>query len=149
MLRLWLSGARAMYVPEMLVYAAVQAERLEKAYHRRWHTTIGRCNARMKFEERSAPEIGLRLTMPEFVRVMGVPVFAVRQLIVEVGKCLVQTARRRPAEAFLHETRARALVGYVRESRRLHRAPRCLDPIREPAEGMKAAKLPMSAPVER
>lgn len=149
MLRLWLSGARAMYVPTMIVYAAVQAERLQKAYHRRWHTNIGRCNARMKFEERSAPGIGLRLTMPEFVRVMGVPRFAVRQLIVEISKCLVQAARRRPAEAFLHETRARALLGYLRESRLLHRLPRSQDSAGEPAEGLECTHAPMSAQVER
>ena len=48
MLRLWRAGTRALYVPDMKVFAAVQPERLTKRYHREWHTNIGRCNARMQ-----------------------------------------------------------------------------------------------------
>jgi glucosyl-dolichyl phosphate glucuronosyltransferase len=149
MLRLWLSGARALYVPDMMVYAAVQPERLEKAYHRSWHMNIGRCNARMKLEERSDREVGLRPTLPEFGRVMGMPLFAVRQLIVEIGKWLLQAVRRRPAEAFLHETRARALVGYMSESRRIYRWSRRPTAAAQDAGQLDARDPSMSAAVER
>jgi glycosyltransferase involved in cell wall biosynthesis len=121
MLRLWLSGARALYVPKMTAYAAVQPERLSKSYHRQWHFNIGRCNARMALEERTTAEGSLRARIPELRRVLGVPLFAVRQLVVECARCLVQWTRGRDAEAFWHEVQARAVIGYMRESAAIHR----------------------------
>ena len=124
MLRLWLSGGRALYVPKMTAYAAVQSERLKKGYHRRWHFNIGRCNARMAFEEMTAAEGGLRSAVPDFRRVLGVPLFAVRQLSTEIFRWLVHRARGSRAEAFWHELQARAMVGYMRESAAIHRRGR-------------------------
>lgn len=124
MLRLWLSGARALYVPKMTAYAAVQPERLSKAYHRHWHFNIGRCNARMAFEERTGADGELRATIPEFRRVLGVPVFAVRQLARECMRWLVERTRGRDAEAFWHEVQGRAMIGYMRESAAIYRRGR-------------------------
>jgi glycosyltransferase involved in cell wall biosynthesis len=121
MIRLWLSGARALYVPEMMVFAAVQPERLDKAYHRQWHFNIGRCNARMAFEERTNANGGLRPTLPALSRVMGIPRFALRQLVVEAVQWVRESVRRREAEAFWHEVQARAIFGYMRESAAIHR----------------------------
>lgn len=117
MLRLYRAGHRALYVPEMLVSAQVEPDRLTKAYHRRWHSNIGRCNARMRFQELSDPVLGLRPHVPNFRRIGGVPVFAVRQLAHELWQWVVSTAVRRESDAFLHETRARALVSYMSEAR--------------------------------
>lgn len=116
MIRFWLSGARALYVPEMLAYAAVQPERLSKAYHRRWHFNVGRSNARMAFEERTTSSGGLCARLPGVQRVLGVPLFAVRQLGTQCAQWLRHLAGRRRAEAFWHEVQARAILGYMRES---------------------------------
>jgi glycosyltransferase involved in cell wall biosynthesis len=121
MIRFWLSGARALYVPKMLAYAAVQPERLSKAYHRQWHFNVGRCNARMAFEERTTSKGGLRAGVPRVQRVLGVPLFAVRQLGSECAQWLLHWAGRRRAEAFWHEVQARAILGYMRESAAIHR----------------------------
>lgn len=124
MLRYWMSGARALYVPEMIVHAAVQPERLTKRYHRLWHANIGRCNARMLLEELTAPGGALRLTLPRFTRVAGVPLFLVRQLAGEVSRFMIESLRRRHAEAVWHEVMARAIVGHIRESAAMHRERR-------------------------
>ena len=121
MLRFWLSGARALYVPDMIVHAAIQPERLTKQYHRSWHANIGRCNARMVLPERTGPGASLRRTVPEFTRVLGVPLFVVRQLAGEVFRYFVETVRRRHAEAVWHEVMARSLLGHIRESLAMHR----------------------------
>jgi GT2 family glycosyltransferase len=116
MIRLWLSGAAALYVPDMLVQAAVQPERLEKAYHREWHFNIGRCNARMALEERTDAAGSLRAALPAMKRVLGVPRFAVRQLAGECVQWLLTTAQRGEAEAFWHEVQVRSILGYIYES---------------------------------
>jgi GT2 family glycosyltransferase len=117
MLRLWRTGAGALYVPEMTTYAQVQPERLTKAYHREWHSNIGRCNARMGLAELTAPDGSLRSSDLAVVRVWGVPRFAVRQLAREALWWMVAAARRREAQAFWRETQMRQLIGYMKESR--------------------------------
>ena len=119
MLRLWRQGSWALYVPEMKAFAAVQAERLTKAYHRQWHSNIGRCNARMQLEELTAPDGSLRPAPLCFARVLGVPRFAIRQLAREAADWVRAAAHRSESETFWHEVQARNLVGYMRESREL------------------------------
>jgi GT2 family glycosyltransferase len=126
LLRFWLQGRRALYVPDMLIHAAVQPERLTKTYHRQWHTNIGRCNARMAFEEMVDPIGGLR-PPPELRRVCGVPTFAIRQATVELCRWLTHSVVGSEAQAFLHETSVRRLVGYVRESRLISQAEKADD----------------------
>lgn len=119
LLRLYRSGLRALYVPEMLAYASVQPDRLTKFYHRRWHSEIGRFNALMQFEELAHPVLGLRSEVPAVRRLFGVPAFAVRQLAVELWRWAQSTMARRESQAFLHENRARSLVSYMRAARTL------------------------------
>jgi hypothetical protein len=119
MLRLWRHGSLALYVPDMKAFAAVQPERLTKAYHRQWHSNTGRSNARMELAELKAPDGSLRQAPPSFARLMGVPRFAVRQLAREAVDWLKAAAHRSEAETFWHEVQARNLVGYMRESREL------------------------------
>jgi glucosyl-dolichyl phosphate glucuronosyltransferase len=129
LLRLYRAGFRALYLPEMLVHAAVEPDRLTKAYHRRWHANIGRCNARMRFQELTDPVVGLRAQVPHLRRVLGIPTFAVRQFAGEVWECARHTLRGDESHAFLHETRARALFNYMRESRAMFMASRATPPI--------------------
>jgi glycosyltransferase involved in cell wall biosynthesis len=145
LIRFWLSGAQALYVPDMLVHADVQPERLTKAYHRQWHSNIGRCNARMLFDERSDPVVGLREEVPKIARVLGAPRFALRQLGSEVWQWMAATVARREPEAFYHETRARSLIGYMRESRRIDRRKR-LHPARALDRTTAAEQESASAP---
>ena len=126
LLRFWRGGRRALYVPDMLIHAAVQPERLTKTYHRRWHANIGRCNARMAFEEMVDPIHGLR-TPPGLRRIYGVPAFAIRQATVELCRWLAHSVAGSEAQAFLHETSLRRLVGYIRENRSMSQAAKAGD----------------------
>jgi glycosyltransferase involved in cell wall biosynthesis len=121
LLRMYRAKERSLYVPRMRADATVDPGRLTKAYHRRWHLNIGRCNARMGFEELADPLLGLRESAPDFARVFGVPVFAFRQLGRELCAWVWMSMRGRPGEAFLHETRMRSLAGYILESRAIRR----------------------------
>ena len=40
-MRLWRAGKRGLYLPDMDVVVEVPADRLTKAYHRRWQATTG------------------------------------------------------------------------------------------------------------
>lgn len=126
LLRLYRTGFRALYIPEMLAHARVQPDRLTKAYHRRWHSNIGRFNALMQFEELGDPILGLRDGVPRLRRIFGVPAFAVRLWGVEIWRWLKESVMGRESEAFLHENRARSLASYMRAARsiRLQGAPR-------------------------
>ena len=117
LLRMYRAGFRSLYVPRMLVEAAVQPDRLTKAYHRRWHSNIGRWNARMQFEELADPVMGLRPSVPPLRRAFGVPLFAVRQLGGALLRWMGHTIAGDEAEAFRHENRARALVSYMQQAR--------------------------------
>ncbi len=121
LLRMYRAGERSLYVPRMCADAYIAPERLTKTYHRQWHLNIGRYNARMGFEELADPVLGLREAPPEFARVLGVPLFAVRQFARELVDWARMAACRRTPEAFLHETRLWALVGYMVESRAISR----------------------------
>ena len=121
LIRLWLAGRRALYVPDMLIYAAVQPARLTKAYHREWYSNIGRCNARMRFEELAHPVMGLRDTAPEVARFFGAPKFAIRELGFEMWRWLKAPFTQPMDARFAHETRIRLLSAYILESRGMQR----------------------------
>jgi glycosyltransferase involved in cell wall biosynthesis len=122
LIRMWLAGGRALYVPDMLSHAAVQPDRLTKAYHRAWFANIGRCNARMRFEERSDPVAGLRALPADVARVFDAPAFAIRELAVEIVRWMSAMIAKPTDAVFAHETRIRLLTAYIRESRAMRRA---------------------------
>jgi glycosyltransferase involved in cell wall biosynthesis len=134
LLRFWLEGLRALYVPDMLIHAEVQPERLTKTYHRQWHTNIGRCNARMAFEEMVDPIYGLRPPR-KLRRIYGVPTFAIRQATVQLCQWLAHRVFGSEAQAFLHETSLRRLVGYIRENRSMSQAAKADHPARPEVVG--------------
>ena len=54
LMRLWCAGRQGLYVPNIVVTAEVQLERMRKQYHRRWNLTAGKFNSlqRLSFEWR-------------------------------------------------------------------------------------------------
>lgn len=103
--RLCDSGESGLYVPSMTAYTSIEAERLSKRYHRRWHRGHGRFYAILRDRkwERS------RAT------VLGVPSHVYRQVISGAGGWLGATLRRAPAKAFHHESRFWFALGFIRE----------------------------------
>jgi len=58
-LRLSAAGKRLMYLPELVVYAEVFAERLTKTYHRRWYCGHGHFYAVMRNEDFESSKLRL------------------------------------------------------------------------------------------
>ncbi len=105
--RLWESGYRGLYTPRLAVHHKVEAERVTKAYHRRWHTGHGRFIARMReggFERAAAHP-------------MGVPTHVYRQAAEDAIGWLRHQARGDSDAAFLFELRLRFFAGFFAERR--------------------------------
>jgi GT2 family glycosyltransferase len=118
LVRLWRAGGKGMYVPEAVVIADVQAERLTKGYHRRWHKTNGKFNSLMRFGELTAQDGRILQQPPRMVTLFGAPAYLYRQLWGEAWRWLGSAALRRESLSFCHENRMRFLLGYLSECRR-------------------------------
>ena len=115
LVRFWRGGGRAMYVPDVVVFADVQDERVTKAYHRRWHATNGRFNSLMRFSELVGSDGQIMKNLPSTVKLFDAPGYLYRALITECAYWLVATARRHESLSFKHEGRVRYLFGYIRK----------------------------------
>jgi glycosyltransferase involved in cell wall biosynthesis len=105
MRRIWQLGGRGVYDPSIVVRAEVQPERLERAYHRRWHYAHGRSHARMRLPEMERSR----------ARVLDVPLHLFRQALNDLFDLVRHTLRRRAAPAFHAETRLCFFAGFLRE----------------------------------
>lgn len=113
LVRFWRAGGRAMYVPEVVVFADVQAERLTKPYHRKWHATNGRFNSLMRLSELVGSDGQIMRNLPSAVKLFEAPGFLYRELISECAQWLVATAHRNESVSFKHENKVRYLIGYI------------------------------------
>ena len=111
MRRLWQSGGRALYVPDLVTHAMVPGSRLTRRYHRRWHSGHGRFYALLhaaEFEQSSAGSI------------LGVPAHAYRSGVLTAASWVVSLLTGRSEEAFRHEIRLRFLRGFFSQRVREH-----------------------------
>jgi glycosyltransferase involved in cell wall biosynthesis len=104
--RLWRSGGRALYVPELVTYTDVPASRLTRAYHRRWHKGHGRFYAMLRADEMERSSVGAFL---------GVPAHLYRSAAVDVVGWIRAAIAGQLDQAFLHETRLRFFRGFVHQ----------------------------------
>lgn len=103
--RLWSAGEHGMYVPDLMISTDVQAERMTKDYHRRWHTGHGHFYAMMRdaaFETSAAGKL------------FDVPAHLYRQAIGDVIAQYKNKMRGDEARAFEAETRICFFKGYYR-----------------------------------
>jgi len=102
--RLWQSGCRGLYLPQLVFHHKVSSSRLTKAYYRRWHTGHGRFYAALRD--------------PEFERSAGrlfdVPWHAYREAGTAALAWTAAIARGRTDAAFEAETRLRFFSGFWR-----------------------------------
>jgi glycosyltransferase involved in cell wall biosynthesis len=101
--RFWKAGGRAVYVPELVVFADVPVSRLTRAYHRRWHQGHGRFYALLRAEEMEQSSVGAPL---------GVPAHLYRSAATDAAKWCSAVLLRRSDVAFLHEVRLRFFAGF-------------------------------------
>jgi glucosyl-dolichyl phosphate glucuronosyltransferase len=112
-LRLWAAGREGRYVPDAVVFANVQSERVERGYHRMWHARNGTFHALMPPNQLFAAPAGH--VGEQFMYLFGVPSFTYRQLLGAARRWLGCLLRGRVGEAFVHETRVCYLLGYMRK----------------------------------
>ncbi len=106
--RYYRSGGYGLYEPSVIVSAPVELERLEKDYHRKWHTGNGQFSAKLRdedFEKASA-------------RLFDVPAHLYRQASESAFKWLKYSLLRRETEAFRAETELRFFAGFLRSRRK-------------------------------
>jgi glycosyltransferase involved in cell wall biosynthesis len=106
LLRLWRAARRGIYLPQLVVTAAVQLERLQKDYHRRWHSGHGYFYAVLRAEE---------VERSRRARFLGVPAHLYRRALSNGAKWIVCKLRNRPEQAFEHEIRLHFFGGFVRK----------------------------------
>ena len=114
LVRFWRAGGRAMYVPEVVVFADVQPERLTKHYHRKWHATNGHFNSLMRLGEGMGPNGQILDHSASSVQLFEAPAYLYRQLLSTCGKWLVAKARGPESLSFKHENRVRFMMQYIR-----------------------------------
>ena len=114
-LRIWRAGKQGLYVPGIMVSAEVQAERLTKAYHRRWHTGHGHYCAMMRTEETTMPDGTLGDERPGAAKLFGVAGYTYRDVIGSGARWAAALLRRQESTALWHENRVRHLTSYIRQ----------------------------------
>jgi glucosyl-dolichyl phosphate glucuronosyltransferase len=100
--RYWKVGGKCWFDPAIVVYADVQPERLLKNYHRRWHYAHGQLQALLGDEN-----------LKNGFRLLGVPGYLYRRLILEGAASVTNLIRGRRDEAFTHEIEARFSAGFI------------------------------------
>jgi GT2 family glycosyltransferase len=111
-LRLWQAGKRGLYLPSVEVSVEVPAERLTRAYHRKWNVSFAKYHALMWFRDVVNGDGVLELPIRRRT-FLGTPLFIYREGLEHVcGWCvalLAKNANRR----FYHETRLWYFAGFV------------------------------------
>lgn len=120
-LRLLRAGRVGMYDPSIVTYAAVQSNRLEKRYHRKWHADHGRAIARVLRPEEDFSRSGLPMPAPAgAARLFGAPAWLYRAALVHAFGVVRASLMRDESTALLHEGafhEARGQIQTLREQR--------------------------------
>jgi glycosyltransferase involved in cell wall biosynthesis len=106
--RLFATGKRGVYLPQLMLFHKVEPERVEKRYHRRWHLEHGRTYAMMSH---GTTEKGR-------FRLLGVPSYMYRGAATHAAKWCRSIAVGRFHDAFADECQLRFFLGFLKERRR-------------------------------
>jgi glycosyltransferase involved in cell wall biosynthesis len=104
LLRLWRVGSKGLYLPELIVTAEIEPDRMQKQYHRRWHGSHGRFYAALHSEEVERSNLG---------KLFGVPAHFYRQALSDVAGWVGARIRHQPEEAFAKELGLRYFGGFA------------------------------------
>jgi glucosyl-dolichyl phosphate glucuronosyltransferase len=111
-LRLWQAGKQGLYLPDIEVWVEVPAERLTRAYHRRWRFIYAKYHALMWYRDLVNGEGALE--PPTRRRTfLGTPLFIYREGLAHArGWCAALLGKNADLR-FYHETRLWYFVGFV------------------------------------
>lgn len=124
LIRLWRSGGRALYMPELVVYAPVDPERMTRRYHRKWHVTHGRFTAAMRLQEIIDGQGRLIEGGLDVPRLFGNPGFVYRGVLWHAARSLKAWIIGDEGGAAAHADAVRYLVSYIRQTARAHNSRR-------------------------
>jgi glycosyltransferase involved in cell wall biosynthesis len=110
--RLFRAGCFGVYDPRIVIHAAVQPERLDRAYHRQWHTGHGHFHALMRPHYLERSKAG---------RLLDVPAHLYRAAAIDGFRWVRAKLRGDDAEAFARELALRFFAGFLRTRRRQSR----------------------------
>jgi glycosyltransferase involved in cell wall biosynthesis len=113
LVRLWRAGRRGIYIPDIIVTAEVQPERLSKTYHRKWNITTGKLNSLMRLNESINADGRFVGELPDMVTLFGVPGYLYRRLLSEGFYWLGAAVRRRKVKSEQHRNHIWYLIGYI------------------------------------
>jgi glycosyltransferase involved in cell wall biosynthesis len=102
--RFWKAGGVGLYVPAMVAWTDVPADRLTRAYHRRWHLGHGRFYALLRADDMERSSVGAFL---------GVPAHLYRAALTDAASFLTAIVTGRHDAAFRHEIRLRFFRGFL------------------------------------
>ena len=105
LLRLWSFNCRGLYLPQLVVTAEIEVERMEKHYHRRWHAGHGRFYAALRSPEIERSRLG---------SIFGIPAHLYRGALKDIWGWTLSRVRNRRDQAFAYELRLRHFGGFVR-----------------------------------
>jgi cellulose synthase/poly-beta-1,6-N-acetylglucosamine synthase-like glycosyltransferase len=115
-LRVWRAGGLGLYVPAIMTWVDVPAERLTKTYFRQWHANTGAWGSRMRLLDLIGRDGAI---VPErnaqAPHLFGAPAFLYRQLLQHLRRWTAAALRRDQPEAFYEECRFRYIAAYLRE----------------------------------
>jgi glycosyltransferase involved in cell wall biosynthesis len=104
LLRLWHANRSGLYLPNLVVTAEIEPERMDKAYHRKWHAGHGRFYAALRSEQIERSRLG---------KFVGVPAHLYRLAVKDAWGWTRSTILRSPSQAFAHEVRLRYFGGFL------------------------------------
>jgi glucosyl-dolichyl phosphate glucuronosyltransferase len=107
--RVFHAGGFGVYDPRIVIHAAVQDDRLERQYHRRWHLGHGHFHALMRPDYFERSKAG---------RIYDVPAHLFRAALRDGTGWVRARLRGDDREAFSRELRLRFFYGFVRTRRR-------------------------------
>jgi glycosyltransferase involved in cell wall biosynthesis len=111
-LRLWQAGKHGLYLPDIQVWVEVPAERLTRAYHRRWRFTYAKYHALMWYRDLVNGD-GV-LEVPADQRTfLGTPLFIYREALAHLRGWCASLFSADADRRFFHETRLWYFVGFV------------------------------------
>jgi hypothetical protein len=112
-LRFYRLGRFGVYDPRIVIHAEVEPNRLDRAYHRRWHTGHGHFHALLRAEYMEQSRAG---------SLWGVPAHLYRQAVLDAAAWARACAQRDAVEAFRRELRLRFFKGFWRTRKRQFKA---------------------------
>jgi glycosyltransferase involved in cell wall biosynthesis len=111
-LRAWRAGMHGLYAPTVVALADVTPDRMEKAYHRRWHRGHGRHCAMMRLRELVPADLGPMSEPSDIVTLFGSPAFVYFDLVRHCYRWLDAVCRRK--DSLFYANHLRHVWSYIR-----------------------------------